>query len=63
MGIIYGESMRKKTGNKDKKILDAAIYIFAHKGFANTKISDIAAKAGIAVGSIYLYYRIRKAFY
>ena len=48
--------MRKRTGNKDRKILDAAIYIFAHKGFANTKISDIAAKAGIAVGSVYLYY-------
>jgi len=48
--------MRKKTGNKDKKILEAAIYIFAHRGFANTRIADIAEKANIAVGSVYLYY-------
>ncbi len=49
--------MRKKTGNKDKRILDAAVYIFAHNGYANTKIADIAERAGVSVGSVYLYYK------
>ncbi len=48
--------MRTKQGNKEQKILEAAISIFARRGFAKTKISDIAANAGVAVGSVYLYF-------
>ncbi|MDP4114884.1 MAG: TetR/AcrR family transcriptional regulator [Bacteroidota bacterium] len=48
--------MRTKEGNKAKTIIDAAIEVFAADGFHNAKISQIAQIAGIATGSIYLYY-------
>lgn len=48
--------MRLREGNKEKDIIDAAIEVFAEKGYHNSKISDIALKAGVAAGSIYLYY-------
>jgi TetR/AcrR family fatty acid metabolism transcriptional regulator len=42
---------------KHDRILDAAIEVFAEKGFHNARISDIARKAGVADGTIYLYFR------
>ncbi len=48
--------MRRKEGDKYKEILDAAIWCFAEDGFDKAQISAIAAKAGVATGSIYLYF-------
>lgn len=53
--------MRKKEGNKEQKILDAAIKIFARKGFANARIAEIADEAGIGVGSVYNYYKNKES--
>lgn len=39
------------------EILQAALGVFAHKGFVATKISDIARKAGMSHGLVYHYFR------
>lgn len=49
--------MRKKEGNKEIDIINAAIQVFASKGFFNAKISEIAKKAKVSVGSVYVYYK------
>jgi TetR/AcrR family transcriptional regulator, fatty acid metabolism regulator protein len=49
--------MRRKEGNKDEAILDAAVKIFAQHGYHNAKITAIAEEAGVATGSVYLYYK------
>ena len=38
-------------------IINAAIKIFAQKGFYNAKVADVAREAGIADGTIYLYFK------
>jgi TetR/AcrR family transcriptional regulator, fatty acid metabolism regulator protein len=48
--------MRKKDEGKDKAILDAAIKVFAKDGYFNAKMHKIADIAGIATGTVYLYY-------
>jgi TetR/AcrR family fatty acid metabolism transcriptional regulator len=53
--------MRKKEGNKGNAILEAAIKIFAEKGFHISKIQNIAVMANIATGSVYLYYKSKEA--
>ena len=53
--------MRKRVGNKEKAILEAAIKIFAQQGYHKAKISSIAEHAGIATGSVYLYYKNKEA--
>lgn len=53
--------MRIKEGNKEKDIIEAAIKIFATEGYHSTKISDIAKEAGIATGSVYLYFNSKEA--
>src|SRR4030067_1004010 len=42
---------------KRDRILRAAIKIFSQKGFFNSKVSDIAQAAGVADGTIYLYFK------
>jgi TetR/AcrR family fatty acid metabolism transcriptional regulator len=48
---------RQRTDDKRRRILDAAIQVFAQKGFFASRVSDVAAAAGIADGTVYLYFR------
>ncbi len=48
---------RKKDDEKRKNILESATKVFASKGFYNAKIQDVAAEAGVAHGTVYLYFR------
>lgn len=45
-----------RTSDKHSKIIEAAIKVFARKGFFNARISDIAKEAHVADGTIYLYF-------
>lgn len=47
----------KKTNDKRSRILMGALKAFAKKGFYNTRISEIAVEAGVADGTIYLYFK------
>jgi len=44
-------------------IIDAARSVFARKGFASSIIDEIANEAGIAKGTVYLYFRSKKQIY
>ena len=43
--------------DKHELILEAAIRVFAEKGFHAARISDVAKEAGVADGTIYLYFK------
>lgn len=47
------------TGERRKQILSAAVKIFAVRGFANTKISDIASAADLSYGLVYHYFKTK----
>lgn len=47
---------RPRTGGKREEILDAALALFAERGFHGTAIPDIATDAGIATGTIYRHF-------
>lgn len=44
-------------GDKRVLILDAATRVFAERGFFAAQVADIAKRAGIAAGTVYLYFR------
>ena len=46
----------KLRQEKRDRIIDAAVDVFADKGFRAARISDIARAAGVADGTIYLYF-------
>lgn len=53
--------MRTREGNKEEAILRAAIKVFAEHGYHDAKMSEIAAVAGVATGSAYLYFRNKES--
>jgi TetR/AcrR family fatty acid metabolism transcriptional regulator len=46
-----------KRKQKWDAILDASVRVFADKGFHSSRISDVAREAGVAEGTIYLYFK------
>jgi len=47
----------KRDGSKFERILEAAVKVFAKKGFFNARINDIARESRVADGTIYLYFK------
>lgn len=52
-----GQSTRTAVVDKREAILRSAIKVFAEKGYFNSKVADIAGEAGIADGTVYLYFK------
>jgi len=50
-------AVRAVVTDKREAIIKAAIKIFARKGYFNSKVADIAGEAGIADGTVYLYFK------
>ena len=46
----------KKTNDKRDRIMNAAIASFAQHGYHQATIADVAREAGVAAGTIYLYF-------
>ena len=49
----------KRETDKLMKIDEAAVMLFAEKGFANTSTKDIASKAGVAEGTIFKHFKTK----
>jgi TetR/AcrR family fatty acid metabolism transcriptional regulator len=50
-------STRGAVSDKREAILRAATLVFAEKGFFNSKVADFAKVAGVADGTVYLYFK------
>lgn len=58
------ESRKKKiTARRQEQILKAAMEVFSRKGYAAATIPEIAAAAGLAAGTIYLYYPSKRELF
>jgi AcrR family transcriptional regulator len=51
----------KRAEDTRRKIYDAALELFREKGFDETTMRDIAAKAGVALGGAYYYFSSKEA--
>ena len=57
-----GTERRIRARNK-KAILDAAIGVFARKGYDGTSIAEIASLSGLPKANVYYYFKSKKAIY
>jgi len=57
--LKVGEALRVKE--KEKAIIEAAIKLYATKGFASTSIQEIVSESGISKGAFYLYFKSKDA--
>ena len=53
---------RRKEARPDE-IMDAALELFTEKGFAATRMCDVAKLAGISKGTLYLYFENKEAIF
>ena len=54
---------RRQPAERPRQILDAALAEFADRGFAAARLDDIAKRAGVAKGTIYLYFPDKDALF
>ena len=47
---------RRRPEARPEEILSAALEVFGEVGFAEAKLDDVAQKAGISKGTLYLYF-------
>jgi AcrR family transcriptional regulator len=47
---------RRRKDDRPKEIMDAALELFLEKGFAATRLEDIAAKANVTKGTLFIYF-------
>jgi AcrR family transcriptional regulator len=51
---------RRRKADRPDEIVAAAFEVFAEKGFAAARLDDIAARAGVSKGAIYLYFATKE---
>lgn len=50
----------ERTTDRRRELLDAAVRVFAQKGFHGSRVGDIAEEAGVAHGLLYHYFRSKE---
>jgi len=51
---------QRRKEDRPQEIADAAFEAFAEKGYAATRIDDVASRAGVSKGLTYLYYKTKE---
>lgn len=54
---------RRRKDARPSEIITSALLLWSEKGFAATRLDDIAKQAGIAKGTIYLYFPSKEALF
>jgi AcrR family transcriptional regulator len=57
------DTRSRRKADRPAEVLEAALAQFAARGFAATRMEDIAARAGVSKGTIYLYYPSKEAVF
>jgi AcrR family transcriptional regulator len=57
---MSGNTQREE---KKRQILQASLEVFAQKGYSPTVLDDVAARANIAKGTLYLYFKDKEDLY
>lgn len=55
--------MKTKSEEKRLAILKAAFDVVTERGYSDTKVDEVARRAGVAKGTVYLYFRDKPAIY
>lgn len=56
-----GPKFRRRAEARPDEVLDAALDLFIEKGFAAARVEDIARRAGLSKGAVYLYFPSKEA--
>jgi AcrR family transcriptional regulator len=51
---------RRRKEDRPQEITEAALAAFAEKGYAATRVDDVARRAGVSKGLLYLYFKTKE---
>src|SRR4051812_38250796 len=54
---------RRRKADRPAEIVQAAMAVFAERGFAASKLDDIARRAGVSKGALYLYFETKEEIF
>ena len=54
---------RRRKADRPTEIVQAALAVFAEKGFAGARLDEIAARAGVSKGALYLYFATKEEMF
>jgi AcrR family transcriptional regulator len=54
---------RRRKEARPGELIAAALEVFVEKGFAATRLDDVAARAGVSKGTVYLYFKSKEALF
>lgn len=54
---------RRRKEARPGEIVEAALAVFTERGYASARIDEIAARAGVSKGAIYLYFDTKEALF
>ncbi len=54
---------QRRKEARPSELADAALALFVEKGFAATRLDEIAARAGVSKGTLYLYFDSKEALF
>lgn len=55
------KKFRRRAEARPDEMLDAALAVFSEKGFAAAKVDEVARRAGVSKGTVYLYFPSKEA--
>jgi len=57
---VGAPKFRRRKADRPAEIVSAALAVFAEKGFAAAKLDEIARRAGVSKGALYLYFETKE---
>lgn len=54
---------RRRKDERPSELIAAALDLFVDRGFAATRLDDVAARAGVSKGTLYLYFESKEALF
>ena len=61
--LAEAPKFRRRKADRPGEIIAAALHVFAEKGFAAARLDEIAGRAGVSKGSLYLYFATKEALF
>ncbi|WP_293898961.1 TetR/AcrR family transcriptional regulator [Phenylobacterium sp.] len=60
---IGAPKFRRRKADRPDEIVKAALAVFSEKGFAAAKLDEIARRAGVSKGAVYLYFETKEEIF
>ena len=61
--VMKPTKFQRRAEDRPREICAAALEVFAEKGFAAAKLEEIAKRAGVSKGTLYLYFKDKEELF